>query len=658
MTAQIAAMDETAAQLTDEKIAFLQAQEELSGQLAALREELTAAETALTAAEKEKDGLQTQLAAANEAAVSLKGELTQEQGKTAKLAQEIERLQTDANAIRAELKASQDEADSLEKQILALTQEQNDAKAAAEQEQQKLQAQVAELDGKLRSAESALDGAKQDNDALNERVGTLDAELTAAQARLEEQNRENQALSSQAAELKENLSAAQDELNAAKERGDTLRQLLRNVLCLLLTEDGEAENDAVPFTQRLQDLVTLLLSWNVGLESQTGSAEEDSPVALSVNGKEMTRATLDRIVDASLTLRETLLDLYPQWQGQEILSLDREKATEQAVEDITLNWIIMQRASALGLDELTEADRRGLTAGAEALQSAYGLPAEDFYPGLTTLLLTNRLGDWAARDAAVSQDELNAAINKKAREQQELYERDPDAFTRSLEEEGAGLFCAPTSLRRVKHIFIATDVSRYKQLQEKSKGVKLTLENEEITLKTIGKSETPEQIARRQEKIEELQNELASLSEELKTLKKTVRNQQKLVQRATEDIYARMQTGDGDFDALVAKYSDDQEMPADGYVLCAQSNHLDPRLVKTAMSLTREGTVSKVQVLEDGIHILYFSQDLSQPWAVIQQSRAQLKTQMESEKRSQALSAALDQWIAEADVRVYLTEGV
>lgn len=381
-------------------------------------------------------------------------------------------------------------------------------------------------------------------------------------------------------------------------------------------------------------------------------------MALSVNGKEMTRATLDRIVDASLTLRETLLDLYPQWQGQEILSLDREKATEQAVEDITLNWIIQQRASALGLDQLSKKDRKNLAAEAEALQSAYGLPAEDFYPGLTTLLLTERLGDWAARDAAVSQDELNAAINKKAREQQDLYERDPDAFTRSLEEEGAGLFCAPTSLRRVKHIFIATDENSYNALEEKYKGVKMMLNNEQVALKSNAKKESPEQIARRQKKIEELQNELASLSEELKTLKKTVRSQQKLVQRATEDIYARMQTGDGDFDALVAQYSDDHAMPVGGYVLCAQSNHLDPRLVKTAMSLTREGMVSTVQELEDGIHILYFSQDLSQPWAVIQQSRAQLKTQMESERRSQALSAALDQWIAEADVRVYLTEGV
>ena len=94
-----------------------------------------------------------------------------------------------------------------------------------------------------------------------------------------------------------------------------------------------------------------------------------------------------------------------------------------------------------------------------------------------------------------------------------------------------------------------------------------------------------------------------------------------------------------------------------GYPVHAESVIYDPVFTQAAASLGKVGDISDPVVSSFGIHILYYLRDLpAGPEELDEQTRAQLKAEIENERVNLALSELLDQWQSEADL-VWTAEG-
>ncbi|MBQ6255094.1 MAG: hypothetical protein IJJ60_00770, partial [Clostridia bacterium] len=106
------------------------------------------------------------------------------------------------------------------------------------------------------------------------------------------------------------------------------------------------------------------------------------------------------------------------------------------------------------------------------------------------------------------------------------------------------------------------------------------------------------------------------------------------------------------FDTLIAEYSQDTEMPENGYVI-GDGRKLPFRdFVVRALNLPRVGSVTKVIVADDGYHILYYAEDLTKDWDSLRNNKVALFAEMLAEKRQQAADEAIAQWISEADIQI------
>ena len=129
------------------------------------------------------------------------------------------------------------------------------------------------------------------------------------------------------------------------------------------------------------------------------------------------------------------------------------------------------------------------------------------------------------------------------------------------------------------------------------------------------------------------------------------------IKETTDAIYARLDSGE-DFDALVAEFGTDPGMTqepnkTEGYSVHSASILYDPAFVAGSFSeqMQKVGDVSQPVVSSFGVHILCYKRDVpGGAVSLTEDLKATLKSEMEMDRQNNALSNAMEEWMAAATI--------
>ncbi len=255
-------------------------------------------------------------------------------------------------------------------------------------------------------------------------------------------------------------------------------------------------------------------------------------------------------------------------------------------------------------------------------------------------------------DLAATEEEIQQHYKDLTAEEQEIVGNEVPSYE-LYKNYGYSFHYIPEGYRGIIHILLKVDedlLNKYQDLANRLEESKSPEEPVEATAAPEG--ETPaatEAPAVTEEPVTE---------EMVEAARQEILDSQKAV---IDEILAKFAAGTP-FEDLVAEYGTDPGMQSpdnlkNGYPVHAESVIYDPVFTQAAASLGKVGDISDPVVSSFGIHILYYLRDLpAGPEELDEETRAQLKAEIENERVNLALSELLDQWQSEADL-VWTAEG-
>lgn len=119
------------------------------------------------------------------------------------------------------------------------------------------------------------------------------------------------------------------------------------------------------------------------------------------------------------------------------------------------------------------------------------------------------------------------------------------------------------------------------------------------------------------------------------------------------EIYARLNAGES-FDALMAEYSQDTQMPQEGYMVCADSILWTTTFRDAAMALTKIGEVGEPITTTAGVHILEYTADAPAGAVALEGAMKEQVTALALRARQyEVLKGYLLQWREEYDIETH-----
>lgn len=400
---------------------------------------------------------------------------------------------------------------------------------------------------------------------------------------------------------------------------------------------------------------------------------QDDPVVVSAGG-----------VSYRLSEAQAYLDALAAQYQADITS--RESALllrDQAVQSLVDQAILNAKYRELGLDVLDgtereslyrqteEAYNEGIQAYAEQLVSQYGSDAGEAATMAESLLKMQgvtvdalfeqvlekrkdyRLLECVAGDVTVSDAEIEAAYEEYyVKPCREAYEYDISRYETQTMLSGEASYYMPTGYRLIRHILLALpadmadtmdDCRARLSAAQKTAGEGLTA----LTRLTADEKAAADAVSEAQRALDAANDAYYAILEEYTSL--TARALE-TVGDTTAEILQRLSAGET-FDALVAAYSTDPDMPAEGYPVHRESVRWADTFRDAAMALKNIGDVSAPIVTDGGVHILYYAADLPSGAAQMPADvRDTLAEQLLQRARYAKLETLLASWRTEYDI--------
>ncbi|MDO5422205.1 MAG: SurA N-terminal domain-containing protein [Eubacteriales bacterium] len=376
----------------------------------------------------------------------------------------------------------------------------------------------------------------------------------------------------------------------------------------------------------MKKLLIGLLVAALGAVSFGAAAEETGNVA-AVNGETITQTELDNMVN---TLKNRMTQYGIDASEEEIAAIIEASALTELVEDRLLTQdMTAQGCYEMSADEesaITEAARvswenltqqyeayytqyldgedEGLTA-ADAAQSALnesGYTLEYMENYYRNALASEKYEDWLMEgEAAITDEEVQAAYEQRVEESRAAYEEDVSAFE--------------------------TAVASGKEVWYRPAGYRAILQ---IMMKAEGEDE---------------KEKLASVKEK------------------TDEIYARLEQGEA-FEELISVYGEDSAFEKEGFLETGYQVHPDSILWEEAFveaafgeEMQEIGDYSQPVVFEDNVHILYYLKDV--PDGAVELSdtlAAALQEELYGERAEEKMEERLAELKEESEI-VYFERG-
>ena len=413
---------------------------------------------------------------------------------------------------------------------------------------------------------------------------------------------------------------------------------------------------------------------------------------IEVAGKTITKGEVNEQTEAMLDYQEYMYYLYG-------MSFDRtsdssvSSARSSAIENLIQDAVLSQKTEEMGMDELTADELSEVEQSVESTWESYTgsvkstyfadteLTGEELdkaiedklvelgYPAKAELLdsqkitkAREKLRADVIKDVAVTQEELESAYSTRVGEAMTNYGNNPSTYGTDVQN-GSTVYYVPAGYRFVKNILIKftdEDNTAINDLQSQITSKNSELSTAESSLAELGEDASADDESAAQNRAaltetkDRLTGEIAELQTKLDAAKETA---YAAIQPTVDEVLAKLAEGE-DFDALMEQYGQDtgmQSSPAkeNGYPVSADSTNWVNEFRDAAMALEKVGDVSAAVRSSYGIHILKYVSDAVEGEVGLDNVKDALESELLANKQEEAYTAAVDQWVSEANAKVY-----
>ncbi|MBR3873029.1 MAG: peptidylprolyl isomerase [Clostridia bacterium] len=251
-------------------------------------------------------------------------------------------------------------------------------------------------------------------------------------------------------------------------------------------------------------------------------------------------------------------------------------------------------------------------------------------------LAENKLFEDVVKDVVISDEEFSTEYQLRVEAAKNSYESMASSYSTDLTN-GATIYYTPAGYRMVKHILIGftdEDSAAISDLESQiavKKNAALTAEDDAAK--------------------EAANAEAAELETQLEAAKATAYAN---IQPTVDEVAAKIAAGE-DFDALIEQYNTDPGAATnpDGYAVSAASTNWVAEFQDASMALANVGDVSEAVNTEYGVHFIKYASDVAEGPVAEADVKDALVSELLTTKQNALYNSTVDQWIADADAKIY-----
>ena len=296
----------------------------------------------------------------------------------------------------------------------------------------------------------------------------------------------------------------------------------------------------------------------------------------------------------------------------------------------------------------TEEYTEEMLAEAEAYWASAGLDVNTYYDTLVQDKVADLLYDQVTADETINEADVQAAYEAALVADEDYYANDAYSYI-GAHSAGETIAWNPEGYRTVKHVLVMfsdEQAALYADLQ--SQLTSLNAELEALNAPADEEAEAAEETVVRT--AEEINADIAACAVEMEALYST------LLPTAQEVIDAF--NAGTEFDALIEQYNADPGMMSgntavSGYAVCKEHAYWESAFVDGAMAIEEVGQISGPVYGTNGIHIIYYLSDIPAGAVALEEIRTALEEQALSEKVQATYDAAVETWVADANVEYF-----
>ncbi|QUA52089.1 peptidylprolyl isomerase [Aristaeella lactis] len=339
--------------------------------------------------------------------------------------------------------------------------------------------------------------------------------------------------------------------------------------------------------------------------------------------------------------------------------LEAVKAKAQESYD---NMVNTAKQYVEGKDEMDEA---ALTEAAVKMAEDAGYTMENRTESATKDAVSAKLKEYAVKDVAVTDEEIQAEYDSKVESNKETYAENAASWAATANNGYTTLYYTPAGVRRVKQIlvkFTEEDQTAIKDAntklsdantartaaQDKVDAAQKVLDTEGITDEEKTKAEA-DLTAAKQELDEADKALLAANQAVTDATDKAFAN----IDEKADTVVAQLAEG-GDWQKLTDEYNEDTGMKDNekGYAVAAGMSGFDAAFVDAAMALEKIGDVSPKTKGQYGYYIIRYESDEAEGPIALDTLKETISSSLLNTKQNDTYEATLAQWVEEAGIKV------
>ena len=342
---------------------------------------------------------------------------------------------------------------------------------------------------------------------------------------------------------------------------------------------------------------------------------------------------------------------------------DEQKEKLEAAAKTEWDEAVAYYAQAQGAtEESTEEEAAAARIAALAyIESTYGYTEEsyirEYVESSEASQMRQNVQTAVLGDFSVSEEEIVSHFNELVEEDRASYETNVPMYEYNTQYMGNQSYFVPEGYRGITHILLEVDselLNNYKNLtaELEEQQEQETADKEEETSDT---SDIPEK-----QTAENSSDEPAAEPEEPVTQEMVHNARQAIldsVQTQVDEIMSKYLSG-MPFADLIAEYGTDPGMTTEpnktnGYAVHKDSILWDPAFTEGAMTLSKIGDVSEPVIGSYGVHILHYTRDIPSGAVELTDTiREELKTEIQQEQDSAAVTTMVEEWRSQADIQM------
>ena len=339
--------------------------------------------------------------------------------------------------------------------------------------------------------------------------------------------------------------------------------------------------------------------------------------------------------------------------------LEAVKAKAQESYD---NMVNTAKQYVEGKDEMDEA---ALTEAAVKMAEDAGYTMENRTESATKDAVSAKLKEYAVKDVAVTDEEIQAEYDSKVESNKETYAENAASWAAAANNGYTTLYYTPAGVRRVKQIlvkFTEEDQTAIKDAntklsdantarsaaQDKVDAAQKVLDTEGITDEV--KTQAEADLAAANQELDEADKALLAANQAVTdATDKAFAN----IDEKADTVVAQLAEG-GDWQKLTDEYNEDTGMKDNekGYAVAAGMSGFDAAFVDAAMALEKIGDVSPKTKGQYGYYIIRYESDEAEGPVALETLKETISSSLLNTKQNDTYEATLAPWVEEAGIKV------